>query len=168
MSRVTLSRKQARVVLSVFRSAWAMSPEAEDVERHIRESLSPRPKSSAVKKREARNRSKAKDTKAIRAAVMERADGRCEHCGWAFQSFNPGELDHAFGRARAESVETCWALCRDCHRQKTNNDPSAAHWLEAFAELAEGLNYSESASRARALLAKHEAKSSLSQSRREA
>lgn len=162
MSRVSLSRRSAQVVESLLSTMDALSPSEERARDEICAALSPRPRSSAVKKTARKNAAKAKDTKAIRAAVMERAGGRCEHCGWAFQPFNPGELDHFFGRARAESVETCWALCRDCHREKTQNDPSAVHWLESFAELAEGLGYTYSAARARDLLRKHEAKASLS------
>jgi 5-methylcytosine-specific restriction endonuclease McrA len=68
----------------------------------------------------------------VRALVMARAEGRCEHCDAAETNFSPLELDHFFGKARSESAETCWALCRQCHRNKTDNTPSAASWLMAF------------------------------------
>lgn len=83
-------------------------------------------------KASARKKLRAAKTAEVRRQVMERANGSCEHCGvsaWVL------ELDHVFGgsqRRLLESVETCWALCRTCHRSKTDNSPSRAFWLESF------------------------------------
>lgn len=88
--------------------------------------------------------SKRERTKDVRAAVMARAaewarmaygmsnEPACENCG-AYGG--PMDMDHMRGRARSESVETCWALCggpNGCHDRKTRNLPSSAFWLEAF------------------------------------
>jgi hypothetical protein len=68
--------------------------------------------------------------KRVYEAVRERAAGACECCG---RSLLIPELDHFEGRARSESIETCWMLTRDCHVSKSANDPSAAVWLTRFA-----------------------------------
>lgn len=63
------------------------------------------------------------------------------------------ECDHFFGRAKAEEVEaTCWVLCSRCHYAKTQNSPSASHWLELFIDHCRRYNYSESQQRAEARL----------------
>lgn len=63
--------------------------------------------------------------------LAARARGRCEcRCG---RPVPPGEVDHFFGRAKADEVEfNCWILTPECHRAKTDSRPSAAHWLLAF------------------------------------
>lgn len=87
----------------------------------------------------------------LREAVLERAGGTCE-CGCGQPLFR-AEIDHAFGRARAEeSLETCWALTPRCHFAKTNNSPSAAHWLTRFEAHAEAHGYFAAAARARTRL----------------
>lgn len=89
---------------------------------------------------------KQEETSAIREACLKRAAGKCE-CGCG-QYLGPAvgdpaymmlttmpELDHFFGRGRGrppQSVETCWILRADCHREKTNNRPDAATWLRKF------------------------------------
>lgn len=78
-------------------------------------------------KREAKN----KETATIYEAVAARAGGSCENCGGEFSSFAPAELDHMLGRGKApQSVRNCWLICRLCHRDKTNNVPSAPYWFE--------------------------------------
>lgn len=71
--------------------------------------------------------------KRLRAAVFLRARGRCE-CGCRRSiTAESGHLDHHFGRAKAEeSMATCWALHPTCDDAKTNNRPSAIHWLRKF------------------------------------
>ena len=94
------------------------------------------PKRSAAPARKARAAKKAVRGAAlqdVRSQVMDRADGACECCGG--QPVLPLELDHFFGgskRRSMEAFESCWALCRFCHHQKTNNNPSAAYWLRDF------------------------------------
>lgn len=67
----------------------------------------------------------------IASAVLARAESCCEVCGSTWFGI---ELDHAEGRKVPDSVDTIWALCRDCHYQKTNSIPSAAWWLKKWAE----------------------------------
>jgi 5-methylcytosine-specific restriction endonuclease McrA len=107
------------------------------------------------KPKEAKRKAKREARGEVGAAVMDRAHGRCECCGSGDGLL---ELEHFFGRARAESLETCWALCRACHRSKTDNDPSAAWWLKRFARHCEHYRYSEAEARARKRLAFVEAR----------
>ena len=70
---------------------------------------------------------KAADRK-VYAAVVDRANGLCEtQCGHGAE-----QVDHFFGRRRGTAVAGCWYLCSFCHREKTDNNPSAAAWLERF------------------------------------
>ncbi len=89
---------------------------------------------AAKKVRAKKIRAKRKDTRSIRALVMERADGVCEcGCRTVFSALAPAELDHAFGRVMVkQSVSNTWALRRDCHAARTRNSPSAAFWLQKF------------------------------------
>lgn len=93
--------------------------------RHLARTL-PRRKAAAAGRAE-RTGARA----AVRQAVVSRAGGRCEACGVEV-SARVGELDHFFGRARSENVETCWLLCRTCHGEKTENRPNRRWWLERF------------------------------------
>ena len=98
----------------------------------------------------------------IRAAVAKRAAGACEACGqWVGLNGEDGHLDHARGRGRAESVESCWLLCLSCDLFKTNNRPNAAHWLARFARHCDNHGYSEEARIARGRLAFVETRSGL-------
>ena len=69
----------------------------------------------------------------IRAICVERGGGRCEACG--VDPWRGISMDHFWGRAREESVESCWMLCAGptgCDRQKTDNFPSRLHWVRLF------------------------------------
>ena len=71
-------------------------------------------------------------TQKLRQLLAARARGVCE-CGCGRALGDWGEVDHFFGVAKADETEfLCWLLHRDCHRAKTDNRPSAAHWLTAF------------------------------------
>ncbi|HEY1087773.1 MAG TPA: hypothetical protein VGE37_08765 [Archangium sp.] len=76
------------------------------------------------------------NTKKVRLAVSERAQGSCEAIGcgrWIGLQGEDGQLDHAFGRAKyAETPASCWLLCPHCHTEKTLNRPTAAAWLRCF------------------------------------
>ena len=112
--------------------------------RHLLLALAPRRRPSRPPRAPGRDREQRRDERraterANRAAVMERAGGACERetgepgrplgpCGMAAT-----ERDHFWGRGRDESVEGSWALCRLCHRAKTENRPSRAYWLWSFA-----------------------------------
>lgn len=77
-------------------------------------------------------------TRALRWAVWQRSEGRCE-CGckrrisWAGSfKFN---MDHFLGRGQgrpSQSPENTWALSGDCDVAKTTNKPSRKHWLRVF------------------------------------
>jgi hypothetical protein len=81
--------------------------------------------------------------------VESRAAGHCEQCG---HSFGVGlkdraTLDHFEGRARSETIETCWLLCWNCHSAKGLNDPSAAYWMVRFCIHAKKHGYLETLER---------------------
>jgi hypothetical protein len=89
----------------------------------------------ARKPKESKRKQKREETFLVRAEVFRRANGVCEcGCGRPLTTALAGgpTLDHFFGRARAESIETCWALRWDCHVMKTENRPSATSWLDRF------------------------------------
>lgn len=131
MRSVRISLKAARVLLDYLNGAPRAvgSVAIAELERAMK------PKRS-VKLARARRETKAITKKALRASVrtevMIRASARCENCGRIESEFNHLEMDHFWGRARAESVETCWALCNECHRWKTANNPSRQFWLMRF------------------------------------
>lgn len=64
-----------------------------------------------------------------------RSGGRCENpfCqGGGLGKHNRLTLDHFIGRANAETVETCWLICQACHDLRTDENPTAIWWLNAF------------------------------------
>lgn len=74
-------------------------------------------------------------TKEIRAAVMVRANFRCEVIHSGGRCALPAiSMDHWLGgagrRRQQQKVETCWALCATHDYQRTHNVPSAAVWNE--------------------------------------
>jgi hypothetical protein len=86
---------------------------------------------------------------ALHARLLTRCRGRCE-CGCGAK-VPPGEIDHFFGRAKAEETEaTCWVLSVRCHYAKTRNSPDGATWQRKFAEHCRRLGYVESQRRAEA------------------
>lgn len=91
---------------------------------------------------------KNSETAGIRAAVVERAQGRCEcGCGRRFGSGEgTPEWDHIAGRVRVkQSVSMTWMLRRDDHRERTLNRPSRNHWLTRFKAHAESFGYTAEA-----------------------
>lgn len=96
----------------------------------IDEAMRPRRGAAPAKaRREKKRLTKNEETTVIRAQVFARAEGMCE-MGCGSQAM---ELDHAFGRIRVpQAASNCLALCHICHRQKTNNAPSATYWLECY------------------------------------
>jgi hypothetical protein len=96
---------------------------------------------------------KRANTSAVYAAVAERAGEVCEcGCGRPLEwlAWGPGkpEMDHQFGRARAESVEECWMLRHDCHEAKRDN----REWLEKFIDHARRYGYAHASASALARL----------------
>ena len=70
--------------------------------------------------------------KKIRHLVFLRSRNHCEcGCGrWITEESM--HLDHFWGRARQESVESCWALHPECDQLKTLNKPDWSAWGTRF------------------------------------
>lgn len=132
MTRVSISRRNAE---AIFRYLNAETTAIWMPAFHeLRAALQPRAKSSAVKKREKRNRTKGAETREIYTEVEKRAGGRCEAC---FNDFAPlGRtpiLDHFYGRGKVpQSARNCWLICWECDRQKTLNIHGSDHWRAVF------------------------------------
>jgi hypothetical protein len=154
---VRISWKTARAILSHIGSC--AEPGFFAFEAELRDGMAPKRAVVAAKKRKAAKKTTKKEqTAAIRESVMWRAGGLCE-CGCgrqlnANQFSYAAELDHFFPKARTrQTVKTCWALTLHCHRRKTDNNPSAEHWLERFITHAEAHGYREEAGMATRRLA---------------
>lgn len=161
MRSVRISWKTAQLILGSFPNDWVGQGTVGRAFAELRAAMAPRKSvKAAATRRTAKRASKKEETAAIRAAVMKRAGKYCEAC----LSFCPSpEMDHFFGRVRAaQSERSCWSLCRLCHREKTNNAPSAAHWLEAFVAHCERHGYREEAGMAVRRLGMVQAKATLS------
>lgn len=93
------------------------------------------------REREGKREAKRDDRAIVRALVANRALGYCEAC----RTFHGDalQMDHFWGRAREESVQSCWMLCAECHRDKTENRPSRGAWLGGFSLHCEAMNYGE-------------------------
>lgn len=164
MTTVKLSTKTARAILVCLEENGLGAPVAAELRAALRPSPKKREATRAKRKaRESKAKTKREATSEVRAAVMARADMECEcGCGqWFGGLLGAAELDHFWGKARAESVETCWALASHCHRLKTNNNPSARHWLLRFHAHCENHGYTTEAARARDRLAFVSARESL-------
>ena len=151
MSRISLSLKHARAISAYLKDDPVVSSVIDAAADELRRQLAPKPRSSAVKRTAAKKRSKRKETSSIYEEVAKRAGGLCECCTSSLLTFRP-ELDHFTSRRHGQSVETCWMLCSACHREKTDNSPSAAWWLERFISHCERNGYSAEAERARSRL----------------
>ena len=133
-ARVSLSRKDALELLS-----FVADLDGNAAVNRLRAALKARPKKVAARKEKRQGVAKTKadkrdETAEIRAAILARAGGECEYCGAVATAHNPLELDHMFGRIRLpQSTQSCWMLCRLCHRAKTSGDPTAASWFWRFA-----------------------------------
>lgn len=62
----------------------------------------------------------------------------------------PLELDHFRGRREPQTLENCWTLCSPCHRQKTDNRPSAFWWQLRFKAHAARFGYAAEVERCEA------------------
>jgi 5-methylcytosine-specific restriction endonuclease McrA len=80
----------------------------------------PKAELRSTKKAEKR-KAHREETSAIRAAVMKRADGRCEVCGASEAPYNPLHMHHTVmgsgKRRQQQNVSNCVALCMGCHRK---------------------------------------------------
>lgn len=85
------------------------------------------------------------------AQLVERSGGHCENpdCRKAFGiGLLTQEADHFHSRRVPDSLDSLWLLCRQCHREKTDNKPDAATWLNRFLVHAEKYGYRASYERA--------------------
>lgn len=126
----------------------------------LRRALKPRRSVVAARSpRRAKQEKKRVETREIRASAVVRADGVCEcGCGLPFTDYDPGELDHWFGRGKVpQSIANTWLLRRSCHRLKTLNSPSSDHWGRKFIRHCWRYGYLDAAARANGRLASLEA-----------
>ncbi len=157
MRSVRLSLRTARVIFEIAtRPRGGVNNMAElaamkELERAMEPKRSIKP---ARIRKEAKKKTKKEEAAEIRDLVLERADGFCESCLINFDpDLRPGELDHFWGRGKErQRVENCWALCRGCHRAKTDNIPTRNYWLTGFALHCESHGYMRDAAKARAMV----------------
>lgn len=129
-ARISLPVRHAKVLLGEFDDIAGRDTELVRAVEALREAIQPSPKKRAVRRavkaaKQSKRETKNAETAAIRRAVFARAEGRCELCRINL----PSEMHHAFGRVRvAQSERNCLALCRSCHHDLTENDPSAFYW----------------------------------------
>ncbi len=119
--------------LQLFLDHRAGDHEAVRLLRLVEQAMAPKRSAAPAKKRAAaKKKTRREEWQEIRAAVFERAGGRCECCGRTM----PLTADHFFGghgrRLTLQSIFTVWALCLSCDREKTRNLPSAMAWLARF------------------------------------
>lgn len=153
---VRISAKSARYLLQMLQAGPSTPFLISDMERvadELRRALEPRPKSSQAKRTEKKRRAKSASTKEIRAAVMERAGDKCEACRVGFCGMDHAELDHFWGKGKTpQTIENCWAIHHTCHRDKTNNHPSAVWWLNQFVAYSIRYGYAAEEAKAKARL----------------
>lgn len=151
MSRVSISKKAARVLEDFHTNGRPRTLDLDAAVAELRRALTPeRPKSGGDREKALRKESKRERRASIRADVFKRSwfsDGdptddyqRCE--GPALHDPVLGvlggrcaaqatDLSHLFGKGKGrlpESVRTCAAWCRDCHKAFGANRPSAKAW----------------------------------------
>lgn len=131
-AQVKLSLKAARELLQVACLKDPFRPESSRAQDELQHAIAKSERSSATRRKlkqpkAERKASKREETRAIRAIVMDRAQSRCELCRYPAVSL---DLHHALSRRVPQAVSNCLAACRDCHRRITDNNPSAAYWLE--------------------------------------
>lgn len=150
---VKIGRKTLSGALTLLRVAYSGGgPATQAVIAEVEAALRPsskatRAKSARRQEKKARKATKREAFRDVRALVVERAEGRCE-CGHHAPATGH-EADHFWGRARAESVESVWLLNSLCHKSKTLNQPSRAHWLQLFANHCDRHGYATEAAKAR-------------------
>ncbi len=143
-----ISKRSAKWLLGVVEQM--KGAEASRVAVDLKHALRLRPGLKLAKVRRTEKRTTKKEARAsVREAVARRAGGRCEACGRHENAVAPLEADHMWGRARSESLESVWLVCRPCHRAKTDNSPTRAHWLTGFRYHCERHGYDAELAKAR-------------------
>lgn len=101
------------------------------LEAELQRLLTPRRAAAPAKKRRAAKKAtKAEETRRIRAVVFHRARNLCEACGGMAT-----DLEHMLGRKVPQTTANCAALCRACHRDRTDGRPSYGHWWRLYREI---------------------------------
>lgn len=164
MSALHLSKHDRRKYRDALMSVSWNGPLGEDLrrlhelleEKSVVKVLQPRGRTAEEKAAKAarvgKRAAKHRRTSDVRIPVMKRAWLVCE-CGcrrWFRGFMGQATMDHFFGKARAESVETCWALRADCHAEKTDSKPDRATWLRKFIVHCERYGYTAAGEEARA------------------
>lgn len=130
---VRLSRRSAQALAEYLEPFVMPTPEFRRALDELRRALAPRPRSSQVRKTEAKRREKAKETRKLYFAAQRRANGACEACHDPFDPLDPPELDHWKGRGKAKQTEeTVWLIHRSCHKARHAAEPSRTHWVEVL------------------------------------
>lgn len=152
MSRhVNLSRKYAAALIEALDGASLSPIEAMALEA-LRQGLKPKPVKEYAPKKTTPRKAPGTSKRAVYKAVAKRAGVMCEcGCGRSFgQFFGMPTVDHFWGVARSETVESCWRLRWDCHRQKTESIPTRSAWFAKFISHCDRYGYSEQANKTRA------------------
>lgn len=138
IATVRISLKAAKALLELVDGGQGIyGVPHEQAEQELKQALAKATRASSTRRelakpREAKRKTKREATKDVRAEVLKRAGGFCEACGAPGTDLAPLEMDHFFSRRNSESVGSCWMLCRQHHREKTDNAPSATYWLCLF------------------------------------
>jgi 5-methylcytosine-specific restriction endonuclease McrA len=143
------------------RRELSMSPSAllreQERQRKVAEARRRRVREKQRPRRQAKRQQELAEsvaTATVRAACVERAKGRCEACGMLTTA---PHMDHFHGRAREESIESCWMLCPSCHLDKTENRPSRRTWLLRFRSHCHQKSYGEQITKCDAAIALEDA-----------
>jgi hypothetical protein len=101
-----------------------------------------------------RGESKSARHRRIVLEVRERDRGQCCAHGWNGRCLGMLELDHFYGKAKAEeSPETLWLLCARHHRLKTDGWPGRLAWLELYRSHCTGYGYADELARLEGMVA---------------
>lgn len=143
--RVSISRKTALALVVAAGPSCRDDPFYRRAYDELCSALKPKKSVQASRKRRAQKKTEHRaETSDVHAAVMMRAGGRCDNC----RCESPLDLEHMFGRVKTpQSERNCWALCRGCHRAKTNGSAPWA-WFRVFAILAEKRGFKREAATA--------------------
>lgn len=138
MKRVSISERTARDLLGICcTTPGVVSVRARDELQRALSTKKSLPFPTRRQTKASKKQTKREETAAIREAVMDRAGDWCEcGCGRVLGGSHfayAAELDHFFPKSRTrQTVKTCWAITRMCHRDKTDNRPDRETWLRKF------------------------------------
>lgn len=130
MRAIKISLRTAQLIHSVLRLSEGQAIQSAAAE--LAAAMKPKPVKKFVRAAKARKATKKAtkktETAAIREALFERSRGHCEMCG-----DEGSDMHHALSRRVPQDISNVLFLCRQCHRDITNNRPSAVDALQAQA-----------------------------------